>query len=530
MNLPRTLCLTALLSTLIGLSSCGGGGGHDGALTTFPTSGAYGWINKQVDSKVALSLVHPSQPDNEYQIDTTGVANIFTTQLVSSGSVDTATQRVASIQPHTLLYIMDGQVRSVPLQANGDAPSSRVRHSSSTSACRFLKAANDYATPFNSRFLVSVKSASGACDGAAELRFASDGALVYTPFTGEQPLGVVRDAATLAPRGWIFSRTVVLWDTSPATTVTIRPAAARAITKVVDSTYRTALVDDGERLSVVDFSGGTSFSQAPLNAALTAGGNWEPIGFDADNFYVYSTATDGQGAPTWKVLKISRAAPAASLLASGSGPLARATMGVGVLYLALNDPGPDVVGDNSRLIRVNKATGALKTTAYSPNTQAFVRTTSTGIHQLGLYEVGYFPASHVLATTLQYIDENDTSLYSAINAFSVQDVEASAVDFNNSVNLTRFVFSGAAVTGYFSDAPLFSYDSTTRTLNMLGTLPSAAAALDKDLWFNASAGPTRIGLGFTVLRDGNSRPEASARVFSFDLDTPNSLKYTTTTK
>ena len=134
MTLPRSLCLTALLSTLIGLSSCGGGGGHDGGLTTFPTSGPYGWITKFVDSKVALSLVHPSQPDNEYQIDTTGVANIFTTQLVSSGSVDTATQRVASIQPHTLLYIMDGQVRSVPLQANGDAPSSRVRRSSSTAA------------------------------------------------------------------------------------------------------------------------------------------------------------------------------------------------------------------------------------------------------------------------------------------------------------------------------------------------------------------------------------------------------------
>ena len=41
--------------------------------------------------------------------------------------MDTATQRVASIQPHTLLYIMDGQVRSVPLQANGDVRIAQAR-------------------------------------------------------------------------------------------------------------------------------------------------------------------------------------------------------------------------------------------------------------------------------------------------------------------------------------------------------------------------------------------------------------------
>ena len=350
--LTRYAAVLALLEVLAG---CGGGGSAGSATPTYPASGAYGWVLKATGAtnalKYGLSFVHPGKPDTEYVIEAARDV-VSDARLVSSGTVEAAQLRATANLPHALVYIVGGDVRSVPMLANGSAPATRVQRSQSTSACAFVIEANDYAAPQNSRYIVSTAGADGVCgtaqnpspdNGRAEVRLAASGALGYTPISGEPPLDVVRDPVTLAPRGWIYPRNVVLWSTTPATTITTRAAPAAAITGVLASSHNAALVADGTRLAVFNFAAGATVTEAALDPGITAGSTWQPIGFDADNFYAYINSGTGVNS-TWKVVKVSRSNPTASVLASGTGgrdssppspPIVNASMGRNVLYLTV---------------------------------------------------------------------------------------------------------------------------------------------------------------------------------------------------
>ena len=198
-------------------------------------------------------------------------------------------------------------------------------------------AAPDYATPLNSRYVVSTAgSIDGQCnttdDGRAEVRINSSRARrSTTPIAGDAPLDALRDPSTLAPRGWLFPRSASLWTTSPATTVEIRAIGSPAIGRAVASTYRQSLVEDGTQLGVVTFSGGSAFTETLLDAATTAGSGWQSIGYDANNFYVFRNA--GSFDSTWTVLRVSRISPAATVMASGPGLISASSMGTDVLYV-----------------------------------------------------------------------------------------------------------------------------------------------------------------------------------------------------
>lgn len=168
--------------------------------------------------KYGLSLVRTANADTGFVVELRSSA-VTDGRLVTSGSVDAKALRASSLQPAYLVYVAGGDVRSVPTQADGTATD--VQRAGSTSACRFVLDAIDYATTQNSRFIVSTAGADGQCDtaddGRAAVRLSATLGVVVAPIAGEQLLDVVRDPFSLAPRGWIYSRSVSLWSTTPAT-------------------------------------------------------------------------------------------------------------------------------------------------------------------------------------------------------------------------------------------------------------------------------------------------------------------------
>lgn len=520
----RTLALSVM--AVSALAGCGGG---DGDSTTapapspgvsgYPSSGTYGYTVKASGPTSALrhglSLLHPAMPENEYVIETATSA-ITDTRLVVRGDVNAALATVSNLQPHALYYIFGGDVRSVRLQADGTQPRLQIKRSDTSTACRFLLTANDHAQPDNSRFVVSTAGADGTCGTAddrwAEVRNGSGSSLILQPLA-ERPLEASRDPATLAPRGWIYPREVQLWGGS---TLALRAAGSLALTQVLASTPHSALVSDGTRLSVISFTGATA-TETPLDAALTIGTNWRLIGFDADHFYVYDDDPTYVFSSPWRVLRISKANPTAVSIGSGTGVIGVASLGVNVLYLTV------FRGTDNVLVRLPKAGGMRIESPPDPiNTKRTVQTSAAGRHLM-------WTVSGVGSADVNYrvdiIDESGTPLQQWLSgAFPISMADAGAENLGVSENRTRFLLAQGFGTRAFSNASLIGYDAATGTARTLGTLPSYG----NDLVFaTASGGPGNFGFGFATRSSGGSYVEQDARVFSYDIDTANSMQLTT---
>lgn len=530
MTSKQTTRLCALAAALLGLTACGGGGddaGTPGTPVAPPTSGAFAWVLKAqgpTDAlKYGLSLLHPATPGTEWVIEVSSSV-VSDARLVASGSVDGAGLKADSLQPYALVYIVGGDVRRVPMQANGTAPLTRVQRAQSTSACSFVIEANDYAAPENSRYIVSTAGADGSCatadDGRAEVSLSAGGGLTFTPISGAVPLGVVRDVATLAPRAWIYPKTVFFWGPEPGTTVATRTAAEPALTEVVAATHRSALVDDGTQLSVLDFPAGMAPTESRLSTASTGGGGWTSIGFDAANHFVFRNS-GSTTASTWTVLKISRAAPSATVLASGTGLLSIASMAGTQLYATV------VGAADNRLLAISKTVGvpvkSLEIT--SSTTLTTVQTSANDVHQLWrVTNIG----SAAITYAIEMIDEAGSILYAtSTGGFPMAVAEADSVNFNVSESRTRFVFAEGYGSKAFSGATLVGYDTASRTPTTLGTLPGSTDFGSDFVFASAMGGPGSFMTGFAARSSGGAVQETGAKVFSFDAGAAASLKYTT---
>ncbi|MES2099803.1 MAG: hypothetical protein V4569_08295 [Pseudomonadota bacterium] len=530
MTSKQTTRLCVLATALLGLAACGGGGGEAGtsgsAPAAAPTSGAFAWLLKAQgptdNLKYGLSLLHPATPGTEWVIEVSNSV-VSDAKLVASGSVDVAGSKVDSLQPYALLYIVGGDVRRVPMQANGTVPLSRVQRAQSTSACSFVIEANDYAAPENSRYIVSTAGADGSCttadDGRAEVSLTASGGLTFTPISSAVPLGVFRDVATLAPRGWIYPKTVFFWGPSPGTTVVTRTDTEPALTGVVAATYRSVLVDDGTQLSVLDFPSGTAPTESRLSAASTGGGGWTSIGFDAANHYVFRNS-GSTTASSWTVLKISRVAPSATVLASGSGLLSIASMAGTQLYATV------IGAADNRLLAISKTVGVpVKPLAItSSSTLTTVQTSASDVHQLWrVTNIG----SAAITYAIEMIDEGGNIVYAtSTGGFPMAVAEAGSVNFNLSENRTRFVFANGYGSKAFSDATLVGYDTAARTATPLGTLPGSIDFGSDFVFASTMGGPGSFMTGFAARSSGGAVQETGAKVFSFDASTAQSLKYT----
>jgi len=522
--LGRPVWAAAVMSLVLLGCGGGGGGGGTGAVASVPTSGAYSWLLKASGPtnalQYALSLVHPSKPDTEYVIEF-GSSVVTDARLVSGASVDTANRRATGLQPSVLVYIVGGDVRSVPTQADGTPPANHVQRAASTTACRFVISAIDYAQPANSRFIVSTAGPDGQCgtadDGRAEVAFNATFGVTFTPITGEAPLDVVRDPQTLAPRGWLYSRQVALWGATPPVTFPTRAASSPAVSAVVSSTFDAALVDDGTSLAVQSLPGGTTVNETRLDPAVTGGGGWAAIGYDASAFYVYRNSGT-TFASTWTVLRIARASPAPTVLGTGTGLVSFASMGTGLLYLTV------FTSTDNRLVRIDKAIAAMHQDVSPTTTLVSVQTGAAGVHQQWTVTgVG----SQTPAYRIDMVDETGQVLYIADAGFPLGVVDAGSVLFDQSESRSAFMLASGYNARAFGDATLVTYDGAARVAYVAGALPGAASYGNNIVYASAIGGPTPFALAFTAPSAGGAVQTAGSQVLSFRTDAANTLRATT---
>ncbi len=544
MRLQSPLAVFLCVATSLVLSGCGGGGGSSKSVVTpetYPASGAYGWVLKASGSttalKYGLSLIHPSQPDAEFVIETAS-DHVSDALLVSRGSVNAGTLQVSSVSAEFLLYIHGGDVFLIPMQANGQSPASRRIAAGSTSACTFVRelAANDYASPQDSRFVVTTAGADGICgsadDGRAELRKDASVGLVLRPISaGAEPLAIVRDPATLAPRGWLYSRTVGLWNGASSTPFTVRSNAQPtqpALLSVVGSTYRQALVSDGTQLSVIDFSGGTGYTETPLDAGITAGNRWKLIGFDADAFYVHESS---DFTSPWRVLKVARSGSSVSQMAAGTGVITLSSMGNNWLYLTVFDTACSGDALCSYLVTLKKsAVGETPGNGPgAPNTLISVEAGANGVNLLSFLPLVETDTSKA---TIGFFNDDDLQstlaapLDNIQSGYSMGLAEAASLNFNSSESRTRFVYAtGYTVATHFNGATLNALETSGASYVpvLLGALPGSPSYGTDPSEAYVIAGPAVFGSAY-VARAPNADPQASgSKVYSYDLGMANSL-------
>ena len=519
------------------LAGCGGGGGDSsGNADAAPASGPYAWVLKAQGPTTSLtyglSLVSPARPGTEYLVEY-GSSVLTDTRVVASATVDPANLKTGALQPYALVYIVGGDVRRVPLQANGSLPSTLVQRAHSTTACKFLADANgkplgdavDHATPENTRFVVSTAGPDGQCgsadDGIAEVRLSAASGLVYTESTRGTLLGMFRDAATLAPRGWIFSRSAVYWGAGSGTPITLRADASPAFRSVVQSAPTMALMDDGTQLSAVDFSATAATPvETLLDTATTGGGGWVGIGFDADAFYAYRNTGSGATAQ-WSVLKVTRSSPHATVLASAGGQVSVASMGSTLMYVStLSDGG-------NALVAVSKSTGVPARTLEStpPSTLTTVQTSASGVHELWrIVNIG----TAALNYQIEFIDETGLRVYTTnAGGYPLTEPDAQVQRFDTSESRTRFVFASGYGARAFGDASLMGFDAASKQAIAFGTLPGSASFGTDTVYAGVVGGPTSAMAGFAARSVAGSIEANGAQVFSFDFATANSLQFTT---
>ena len=503
------------------LSACGGGGTSDPPPATTPASGFYQPVLKAqgpVDvPSFGLSLLHAAQPDIEFVIEPGAVTD---TRIVASGSVDAVAFKVTALQPQSLLYIVGGDVRRLPLSADGREALTRLQKAQTTSACRFVLDGDDYAEPDRSRFVVTTAGADGLCgtadDGRAEVHL-DGGGVALLPLSGDPPLALLRNPDTLAPEGYLGARSLSLWQPAPGSSVATRFGTDPALGRVVLSTPRSALAEYAGRLTLFSFLGGLEYTETPLSAALTAGTDWQAIGFDTDSLYVFRNGASG-----WSVLKIDRGTPNVTQLARGSGSLASAAMGSQVLFAS-------VIGSAAnQLLRIGKSGGApVVQESTDRATLATVLAGAAGVHQLWRITRAGGVAT---AYTIEMIDEGGAKLYSTdASGYALALPDATTLNLDASESRTRFVFASGYGARGFGDAALIAYDTQTRKATGLGVLPgSAAFGSDAVLAGVTSAPSNRLG-GFAARVLGAAAQADGAQVFAFDVGIAGSLKIATRT-
>jgi hypothetical protein len=525
MNRVRLLHRAAASLLVASIAACGGGGGGSEPPPAVepPSSGTYAWLLKASGPTDALayglSLVHRSAPDVEWVVEA-NTAAVTDARSVVQGRVDAAALKATSLRPSALVYIVGGDVRRIPLDADGSRPASRVQSAGSTSACRFLLEATDFATPVASRFVVSTAGTDGDCgspdDGRAEVRIDPTLGPVLRPLATEPPLAVLRDPATLAPRGWLGATTARLWGTGSETSFAVRDAA-HPILRVVASTPAAALVESAGGLSVLDFGAGTQFTESPVPGIATQG--WELAGFDADHFYVWRNS-DATTSATWTLLRIARVNPGAVQLATGTGQLASVGLGVDQIYATV------VGATQNRLLRISmRVPGTVTAVQTSPtSTVSTVLTSGRGVHQI--WRVSGIGTGRI-QRSLQFVDETGFTLYATQGGgFPLGLLDEDTIDFRVSENRSRFLFVDGYGDAAFSGAALTAFDAATRQPTLLGTLPNAAELGGGFVFANARGGPNAAGVGFAS-RSSDGVVSDRARVFSFSAGATDSLAFTT---
>jgi len=516
------------------LAACGGGGGGDAPaqgsvepLPATPSSGTYAWLIKaegstaSVDSsKKGLSLVHPQQRDIEVVVEPAGTV-VTDVKTLMAGRVDAAAPRIDALEPAALLYVLGGDVRHLPLRANGTAPAQRVQRAGTRSACLFVLDGVDHAQPQNSRFIVSTAGTDGQCgsadDGFAEVRLDASLGPVLSPWPGAAPLALLRGPGNLAPLGWLTPTELRSWDGS----VTPLRVQAEAWTRALHTTARTVLLESAAGLSVLELR-----DDAPPGVRSVVGlvgTGWQPLGFDAQHHFVFRNEGSA-AAPTWTVARIDRVSLSTTPMASGAGRVLLSAFGQDVMYLSIADLEafelrrlPKAVPGVSQILE-RGASSANQTSYYQ------VLASAHGTHLLWRVTGA---AGAALRSRVDLIDEAGRVLYEGLDGHSLGAAPPTVLDLQRSENRSRFVFVENFGPRLFGDTALVSYDAAARAATRLGSLPGRAAFGDDLVFGTLFASPLAFEAGFASRSVAGLIQAAGTRVFTVDSTRANSLVFAT---
>ncbi len=526
---------------LAALSACGGGGGSTAptaATTTpvvpttpvvqpaagfsvagFPNTGTYQLLINAQGSNTALttgiSLIHPNDRTVEYQIEAPGSA-LQSYLTMSSGTVDVIARKVSNIQQHSLVYIVGGDAKRMPLQALGTAPKAGVQAAGVSNLCAFTVDTNfatpegmDYSAPLSSKFYANTKGADGRCgttdDGQSVISFDASGKPIVEAVdmtsSGMGPVvAVFRDLTTLKP------------------TFALKTRGLKVIVTSLD-------VGVGETSTGLQMTG---LSVKTLDQSIVGGTGWESAGHDSDYFYLFrNTAPAASFATsTWKVVRISKVNPTALMLASGAGNLASASMGTNFIL------GTILTGSGFSLNKFSKTTPGLPLVVEQPSANRFI--VASALSQ-GIFQVLRTSLVNGVArgVSVEMLDEaNNATIYSRLGAFLFGVIRPDSLLLNSSLNIAGSTFTGDSLGAAGAlGSSLIAYNASNRTVTVIGQFPNAAD-------FGSPTGIALTGVtdgatfatGNLFALSGATVLASPRRSFSFNPSAAGSIVYTISAK
>ena len=550
----RTSTILVLISSSV-LFGCGGGGDATtgsaassvtpapvtvAPLTPIPSSGNFAPLFKAEGLTAAprfgISLIHPADRSTEYVIEPPALS-VSSPLTLYSGTVDAVNSKVSNLLAHSLLYIAGGDVKRLPLAATGSHPKAALQVAGATNLCDFVvdsfyrPQGTDFGTPLASRYLATTRGVDNLCasadDGQVEISFDAQG----KPQTAALPnavalgpvLAVLRDPATLKPSANVHRRAIVV--TQPSAVVhTLVAATAPPLTKAVAVSVDALIGQQNNRLVFWDISG----KSVTLDATITAGTGWESIGFDANNFYVYRNTGGLATLPTstWKLVKISRQSPAATLLASGAGYIQNASLGLSSLFVT----SANVSGFS--LNRLSKATPSAPVMLMGLFTTQIPLTLASaqGVQLVLNTSTGANGQRNIAISVLD--EETGKTVYSNPNALPLNVLAGTSLALNETNDAVGFVIAAdISATASALGATVISYDAATRTPVVAGRLPSVGD-FGSAVGHAATGGTSTnsFGTGTLSALTATAILASPRRIFSFEPRVADSIQYTTTVR
>ena len=535
-----------LIALTAALVACGGGGGSTATVagpasvpvampaSDWPVSGNYSLVFKSQGLttarplSLALSFAHPANLTVEYVLDATAAPNAAA-ELLEQGIFNSATQQVTGLKPFAFFDSPNGLVRTTAMVANGARPAQATGNT--LALCGSKVRANNYATPYASRFVMSTPGPDGVCatadDGEAQVTFDANGAPNASPLTVGTSLGLLRSTSTGLPThlfrgfadGGAQASSIPVSAASPDFSVVF--AAVGATAGVVHKPVQNLndIIVYTRNGALMALTGRTSVPSAATLSSVTGPDGWMSAGYDNNNVYSYlNSNTAASGAGNWRILATSRSTLATSTFAVGLGTIQSASISGGsVLFAAA------VTSSSAAVYRIPTATGLVTPYLSSTGVVSVVSTGGGGVHTL--VNVG---ASGLISS--QIINDAGTVLFTSTGGtvFGIDNNSRNVAD--GTVVATSYIFAAPIGAAAFGGAALTRYDVAADTTRLLGTLPtgSSLGGTAATSVYVAPLIPTNGFGGVYAARAFSSTIQTTgAAVYTYNTANANSLTLTT---
>ncbi|MDI1300572.1 MAG: hypothetical protein PSX71_01565 [bacterium] len=498
------------------LSACGGGSGSGNTVTTatYPSTGYYVPVYRWAGlNRVGLSLVHASTPTVEYVVSAPG------SSIDANWTLYGAQQNGSSVNviPGYLLYVQAGTLYELPLLANGSKPGATTVPTGLV-ACAISNSHTPNSAPETAQVIIRTAGTDGSCgtadDGEARVNLATPLSATTVQNSGYTYKGYVYSGIQAQPNIWVeASSSGALYRDDGSTLQLLRASNGNMPTRLAG--YNTSLLlQDGSQLSMVSYSAG-AWQVVPV-AGTT--GSWTLAGSDNSNYYVYTTA--GGPGSSWQLLAIPMSGNSATTLASGSGSVAYASVGSSQVFVS-------VLGASYNYLSMVAKNGSAATAVDTNDTTVRDLVVILGGGRHVLYKAKYSGSSFV-GGQVSSIDEAGATVALAANAQLASFVIPGSFAASTAGLPMQLSFvSNSSYMTDFSGSQLKTFDSSTGSLTINGTLPTSSALGTANVFWRGGDAYAATGGILVTATNASGFLEPPARVYFYNPSQANSLTQTT---